>query len=49
VDAFGVSEHTLGGHLVWLVMIVLGLVLAVAVLYLPKRAEGIIKHDDRAD
>ena len=46
VFAIGVTEQVLGGFLVWLVMVVLGLI---TVLYLPKRAEGMAKHDDRAD
>jgi hypothetical protein len=49
VFAICVTEEILGGFLVWSVMVFPGIILAVAAIYLPKRAEGIIKHNGHAD
>jgi magnesium-transporting ATPase (P-type) len=46
VFAFGVSEQILRGYFIWLVLLGFALILTIAAFYLPKRAEGIIKHDD---
>jgi hypothetical protein len=46
IFATGVRLRWLDGHLVWILLILLGLGLCVAVRWLPKQAEGKIRKDD---
>jgi MFS family permease len=46
IFATGVRLRLLHGHLVWVVLVLLGIGLSVAVQWLPKQAEGKIRKDD---
>jgi MFS family permease len=46
IFAVGVREQILKGHLIWVVLCVVGATFAVATRYLPKKAEGKISRDD---
>ncbi|RDW57042.1 hypothetical protein BP6252_13914 [Coleophoma cylindrospora] len=49
IFAAGIRDQILGGYLVWFVVTILAIVLAVAVFWLPKKAEGKLKHNNSAD
>jgi hypothetical protein len=44
IFAAGAKMQFLGGHLVWLVLVVMAVPLAVIVRWLPAKAEGMVKH-----
>jgi hypothetical protein len=47
IFATGARTQALGGYLVWLVLVLLVVVYAVVARYLPAKADGKPKHEDR--
>ena len=49
IFATGVRTQILDGYLVWLVLLILALALVPPLRWLPAKAEGRLKHDERSD